>query len=172
MARRRCEGYRHLDEVVAWNRELMDATAAELALGTHADHARRRPLPGHRFDHRRRRCIAATRGKQLRVLWLDAHADFNTSEVTPSGNIHGMPVACLCGIGPDAADPLGRRMCPAMAPGDIRQIGIRSVDEGEKRLIKENGLDVYDMRYIDEVGMKRDHGGGAGRAWTTTPTCT
>jgi arginase len=93
-------------------------------------------------------------GKQLRVLWLDAHSDFNTHDVTPSGNIHGMPVACLCGIGPAALTELGGP-APAVRPSEIRQIGIRSVDPGEKRLIKEHALDVYDMRYIDEVGMKR-----------------
>jgi len=88
------------------------------------------------------------------VLWLDAHADFNTSQVTPSGNIHGMPVACLCGMGPRELTHLAGE-APAVRPDEIRQIGIRSVDEGEKRLVKEHGLDVYDMRYIDEVGMKR-----------------
>ncbi|HET8818248.1 MAG TPA: arginase, partial [Xanthomonadaceae bacterium] len=93
-------------------------------------------------------------GKQLLVLWLDAHADFNTHEITPSGNIHGMPVACLCGIGPEALTTLGGRS-PAIRPSEVRQIGIRSVDQGEKRLVKEHGLDVYDMRYIDEAGMKR-----------------
>jgi arginase len=72
----------------------------------------------------------------------------------PSGNIHGMPVACLCGLGPRELTHLGGSV-PAMQAGEIRQIGIRSVDEGEKRLVKEHGLDVYDMRYIDEVGMKR-----------------
>ena len=93
-------------------------------------------------------------GKRLRVVWLDAHSDFNTSAVTPSGNIHGMPVACLCGIGPDALTRLGRDF-PTMDARDLRQIGIRSVDAEEKRLIKDNGIDVYDMRYIDENGMKR-----------------
>ena len=147
------EGYRHLDEVVEWNRLAMDAVLAELRAG-------RMPilLGG---DH----CLGVgsitavakhcrDTGKQLRVLWLDAHADFNTSQVTPSGNIHGMPVACLCGIGPRELTELGGS-APAMRPDEIRQIGIRSVDEGEKRLVKEHGLDVYDMRYIDEVGMKR-----------------
>ena len=89
------------------------------------------------------------------MLWLDAHADFNTSEVTPSGNIHGMPVACLCGLGPRRADRTWAARRRRSRPAQIRQIGIRSVDEGEKRLVKEHGLDVYDMRYIDEVGMKR-----------------
>jgi arginase len=147
------DGYRHLEQVVAWNRLVMDAVGAELQ-------ANRLPilLGG---DH----CLgvgsitAVARhcretGKQLRVLWLDAHADFNTSQVTPSGNIHGMPVACLCGIGPDPLVHLGGS-APAIRPDQIRQIGIRSVDLGEKRLVKEYNLDIYDMRYIDEVGMKR-----------------
>ena len=97
---------------------------------------------------------ARAQGKKLRVLWLDAHADFNTSDITPSGNIHGMPVACLCGLGPEVLVNLGAPG-PALKPDEIRQIGIRSVDRGEKRLVKEHGLDIYDMRYIDEVGMRR-----------------
>ena len=93
-------------------------------------------------------------GRKLRILWLDAHADFNTSEVTPSGNVHGMPVACLCGNGPAELVQLGGS-APAIAPDTIRQIGIRSVDAGEKRLVRDAGLDIYDMRYIDEIGMRR-----------------
>jgi arginase len=93
-------------------------------------------------------------GKTLRILWLDAHADFNTHEVTPSGNVHGMPVACLCGVGPDALTGLGGSV-PSIRPDVIRQIGIRSVDEGERKLVHEHGLDIYDMRYIDEIGMKK-----------------
>jgi arginase len=147
------QGYRHLDEVVAWNRAVMDATAAELAqqrlpimLG--GDHCLAMGSITAVAQHCRRV------GKKLRVLWLDAHSDFNTSEVTPSGNIHGMPVACLCGIGPDALTRLGGQ-APAITPSMVRQIGIRSVDPEEKKLIKDHKVDVYDMRYIDEVGMKR-----------------
>ena len=147
------EGYRHLDEVVAWNQAVFDMSSRELAAG-------RMPimLGG---DH----CLAIgsiasvaaharAQGKKLRVLWLDAHADFNTSDITPSGNIHGMPVACLCGLGPEVLVNLGAPG-PALKPDEIRQIGIRSVDRGEKRLVKEHGLDIYDMRYIDEIGMRR-----------------
>jgi len=147
------DGYRHLPEVTEWNRVVMDAVSAELAAG-------RMPilLGG---DH----CLGVGSitavanhcrkvGKKLRVLWLDAHADFNTHTVTPSGNVHGMPVACLCGLGPRDLTHLGGN-APAVQADEIRQIGIRSVDEGEKRLVQEHGLDVYDMRYIDEVGMKR-----------------
>ena len=147
------EGYRHLPEVEAWNRAVMEAVLAELRGGRMpillgGDHC----LGLGSITAVARHCRET--GKKLRVLWLDAHADFNTNELTPSGNIHGMPVACLCGLGPRELTHLSGD-APAMQPGDIRQIGIRSVDEGEKRLVKEHGLDVYDMRYIDEVGMKR-----------------
>ena len=92
--------------------------------------------------------------RKLRVLWLDAHADFNTNQLTPSGNLHGMPVACLCGFGPQELIEIGGKV-PAISPKQVRQIGIRSVDPAEKRLVREHGLDIYDMRYIDEVGMKQ-----------------
>jgi arginase len=147
------DGYRHLDQVVAWNRLLMEAVERELDLGRMpivlgGDHC----LGVGSITAVARHCRKA--GKKLRVLWLDAHADFNTHEVTPSGNIHGMPVACLFGLGPAALVQLGGS-APALRAEEIRQIGIRSVDPGEKRLVKDHGLDIYDMRYIDEVGMRR-----------------
>jgi arginase len=147
------DGYRHLDAVVAWNRALMEAVEAELRTGRlpivlGGDHC----LGVGSITAVARHCRAT--GKKLRILWLDAHADFNTHEVTPSGNLHGMPVACLCGLGPEPLVRLGGD-APAIRPEQIRQIGIRSVDQGEKRLVKDYGLDIYDMRYIDEVGMKR-----------------
>ena len=146
-------GYRHLPEVVDWNRAVMDAVGAELGAGRMpillgGDHC----LGLGSITAVARHC--RERDLRLRVLWLDAHADFNTSRVTPSGNIHGMPVACLCGIGPDELTRLGGD-APALQASEIRQIGIRSVDPEEKRLIKQHGIDVYDMRYIDENGMKR-----------------
>ena len=147
------DGYRHLDQVVAWNRLVMDAVRAaldggELPILLGGDHC----LGLGSITAVANWCRA--NGKQLRVLWLDAHADFNTHTVTPSGNVHGMPVACLCGLGPESLTTLGGP-APAMNAADIRQIGIRSVDAGEKQLVKEYGLDIYDMRYIDEIGMKR-----------------
>jgi arginase len=145
-------GYRHLPEVAAWNRALHDATLGQLqqhrlpiVLG--GDHC----LGLGSISAVARHCKAT--GKKLRVLWLDAHADFNTATLTPSGNLHGMPVACLCGHGPaelvDMGGP-GHRL----SPKDIRQIGIRSVDEGEKRMLAEWGIEVFDMRHIDEMGMR------------------
>ena len=108
-----------------------------------------------RFSAVARHCVEA--GKKLRVLWLDAHADFNTSALTPSGNVHGMPVACLCGFGPAELTQLAHMPGggPALHPSQIRQIGIRSVDAGEKRFVHEQGLEVFDMRAIDEVGMRQ-----------------
>jgi arginase len=146
-------GYRHLGEVVAWNRLVMDAVRASLEAGElpvllGGDHC----LGLGSITAVARWCAAE--GKTLRVLWLDAHADFNTDEVTPSGNIHGMPVACLCGVGPEALTHLGGS-APALRASDLRQVGIRSVDAGEKQLVKEHGIDIYDMRYIDEIGMRR-----------------
>jgi len=145
-------GYRHLDEVVAWNRALHEAVYAELQLGRlpmvlGGDHC----LGIGSISAVARHCRDS--GKQLRVLWLDAHADFNTNTLTPSGNIHGMPVACLCGFGPQALIEIGGQV-PAIDPQWVRQIGIRSVDQGEKRFVHEQGLEVFDMRYIDEMGMR------------------
>lgn len=146
------DGYRHLDEVVAWNRAVHEAVHGELQQGRMpillgGDHC----LGLGSISAVARHCRET--GKKLRVLWLDAHADFNTNQLTPSGNIHGMPVACLCGFGPQALIEIGGHV-PAISPKWIRQIGIRSVDEGEKRFVHEQDLEVFDMRYIDEMGMR------------------
>jgi arginase len=145
-------GYRHLPEVVAWNRTVHEAVHAELALDRlpillGGDHC----LGIGSISAVARHCRET--GKKLRVLWLDAHADFNTHVLTPSGNIHGMPMACLCGHGPQALIEIGGHV-PAISPKWVRQIGIRSVDAGEKRFVHEQELDVFDMRFIDEMGMR------------------
>jgi arginase len=147
------DGYRHLHQVVEWNRRVMQAVAAELVAGRvpimlGGDHCLAIGSIGAVARHCRER------GKKLRVLWLDAHADFNTSTITPSGNIHGMPVSCLCGYGPRELTELGGA-APMLDKDTIRQIGIRSVDAGERRLVRDVGLHIFDMRYIDEIGMKR-----------------
>ncbi|MCO5976811.1 arginase [Ideonella oryzae] len=146
------DGYRHLPEVAAWNRLVHDAVYEELTDGRMpvllgGDHC----LGLGSISAVARHCRDT--GKKLRVLWLDAHADFNTSALTPSGNIHGMPVACLCGFGPRELIEIGGQV-PAISPKWVRQIGIRSVDPGEKRFVHEQGLEVFDMRYIDEMGMR------------------
>ncbi|MEO8022754.1 arginase [Polaromonas sp.] len=146
-------GYRHLHEVATWNRTVHEAVFQSLAQGhlpilLGGDHC----LGIGSISAVARHCRQS--GKKLRVLWLDAHADFNTSELTPTGNVHGMPVAILCGHGPAELTGIGGT-APAMNPAEVRQIGIRSVDEGEKRFLRQSGLEVFDMRYIDEMGMKR-----------------
>ena len=146
------DGYRHLAEVVQWNRTVHEAMYQELKLGMlpillGGDHC----LGIGSISAVARHC--RENGKKLRVLWLDAHADFNTSTLTPSGNTHGMPVACLCGFGPQELIEIGGTV-PAISPKILRLIGIRSVDVGEKRLVHDQDLEVFDMRFIDEMGMR------------------
>jgi arginase len=148
--------YRHLPEVVAWNRALHEAVHAELV-------AQRLPvvLGG---DH----CLgigsisAVARycrdaGRKLRILWLDAHTDFNTAAISPSGNLHGMPLACLCGYGPPELAAIGG-VAPAIRPEWLRLVGIRSVDAEEARFVDQQGLEVYDMRRLDEIGVREAMG--------------
>ncbi len=147
------DGYRHLAEVRRWNLSVHDAVRGELQAGRlpillGGDHS----LSIGSISAVARHCRESSR--PLRILWLDAHADFNTSALTPSGNLHGMPVAILCGHGPRELTEIGGT-APAIDPRVIRQIGIRSVDQGEKRFVHESNLDVFDMRYVDEVGMRR-----------------
>ncbi len=147
------QGYRHLAQVERWNRSVHDAVFAELRLNRlpillGGDHS----LSIGSISAVARRCREL--GKKLRVLWLDAHADFNTSELSPSGNIHGMPLACLCGFGPRELLDIGGSS-PTLSPSCVRQIGVRSVDAGEKRFVHEQGLEVFDMRYVDEMGMRQ-----------------
>jgi arginase len=148
-------GYRHLSEVWEWNQAAFGAVGQALQEGglpilLGGDHC----LAMGSISAVSRHCRRT--GQKLRVLWLDAHADFNTCELTPSGNLHGMPVAVLCGHGPSELVGLGGFSAtdPALKPKSVRQIGIRSVDPGEKRFVHEQGLEVFDMRFIDEMGMR------------------
>jgi arginase len=146
------KGYRNLAEVAAWNVEVHDAVYRELK------HDRLPILLG--GDHSlsigsisavARHCRDSRR--PLRVLWIDAHTDFNTCELSPSGSLHGMPLACLCGFGPRELVEVGG-WTPAIDPRWVRQIGIRSVDPGERRFVHEQELEVFDMRSIDEMGVR------------------
>jgi hypothetical protein len=92
--------------------------------------------------------------KPLRVLWLDAHTDFNTQELSPSGSLHGMPLSCLCGFGPRELLQIGGAT-PAISAKWVRQVGIRSVDTGERRFVHEQQLEVFDMRFIDAMGVRQ-----------------
>jgi arginase len=145
-------GLRHLDEVVAWNRSVFGAVDDVLAAGDipllmGGDHC----LAIGSISAIARHC--RQQGKVLRVIWLDAHSDVNTAASSPSGNMHGMPVACLLGHGaPELTGWSGERA--ALTAGDIDFIGIRSVDAEEKQAIRQLGLQVFDMRHIDEHGMR------------------
>jgi arginase len=146
-------GYRNLPEVAAWNREVHHAVYRELSadrlpilLG--GDHS----LSIGSISAVARHC--REHDKPLRVLWLDAHADFNTRELSPTGSLHGMPVSTLCGFGPQELLQIGGKT-PALNPQWVRQIGIRSVDAGERRFLHEQELAVFDMRYIDEIGVRK-----------------
>jgi arginase len=93
-------------------------------------------------------------GKKIGLLWIDAHADMNTPETSPSGNVHGMPLAALLGLGPNA---LGRILNgeTKVAPENCVIIGVRDIDATEKANITRAGVqEVYTMRDIDERGMR------------------
>jgi len=98
--------------------------------------------------------VARTEGKKVGLLWVDAHGDINTPDTSPSGNIHGMPVAALLGFGPPELTGIGG---PAnkVEPRNVALIGIRSLDEGEKRRLKETGVQVHTMSDIDRHGIHR-----------------
>jgi len=87
------------------------------------------------------------------LIWLDAHADMNTPESSPSGNVHGMPLACVVGIGPpELTGLLG--YSPKIAPGHAVIVGLRDVDKTEKPQVRESGVHAFTMRDIDERGLR------------------
>ncbi len=92
-------------------------------------------------------------GRRIGLLWLDAHGDMNTPEISPSGNIHGMPLAALVGQGaPELTELAGFR--PILEPRNVALVGIRDLDHREQRLIKQTGVHVFTMRDVDERGMR------------------
>ena len=93
----------------------------------------------------------AARGRRVGVGWVAAHADFNTPETSPSGNVHGMPLAVLSGLG----HPRLTEVFRAVDPKDVVLVGVRSLDPGEKRLLKEAGVRVYTMHEVDRLGVAR-----------------
>ena len=146
-------GYRNLAQVTAWNLEVHDAVYRELREGRlpillGGDHC----LSIGSISAVARHC--RDQSKSLRVLWLDAHTDFNIRELSPSGSLHGMPVSCLCGFGPRELVQIGGAS-PAIKPQWVRQGGRLSVERGERRFVNEQELEVFDMRCIDELGMRK-----------------
>jgi arginase len=92
-------------------------------------------------------------GKKLGLIWIDAHADMNTPEVSPSGNIHGMPLACVVGLGPRELTHI-YDFAPKVDPKNVVLIGLRSVDAEERKIVKKSGVRAYTMREIDERGLR------------------
>jgi arginase len=94
------------------------------------------------------------RDQPIGLIWVDAHTDMNTPETSPSGNIHGMPVACLLGLGPQELAGIGGP-APKLRPEHVVLLGIRSVDPTERELVRSSGVHVFTMRDIDEHGARR-----------------
>jgi len=93
-----------------------------------------------------------TRGK-VGMLWIDAHADMNTPDSSPSGNVHGMPLACCAGVGPEELVRLFG-YAPKVDPANIALVGIRDLDQEERMTVRATGVQAFTMRDIDERGMR------------------
>jgi arginase len=93
------------------------------------------------------------RSQHVGLIWLDAHADMNTPDTSPSGNIHGMPLACLLGMGPEPLTNL-QGFRPKLAPANTVIVGLRDVDLTERPHVRESGVHAYTMRDIDERGLR------------------
>src|ERR1051326_4339365 len=94
------------------------------------------------------------RGQKIGLIWLDAHADMNTPESSPSGNVHGMPLACIVGTGPpELTEIFGYK--PKVAPANTVIVGLRDVDQMEKPHVRQSGVRAFTMRDIDERGLRR-----------------
>jgi arginase len=95
-----------------------------------------------------------SRHRRIGVIWVDAHTDFNTVETSPSGNIHGMPLAVLCGLGDPRLVDVGWPGAKGR-PEDVVIVGARSVDQGERELLRRLGVAVYTMKEVDRLGLAR-----------------
>lgn len=99
-----------------------------------------------------RRCRMLKR--PLWVLWLDAHADFNTFATTPTGNLHGMPAAVICGVGDKRLLGLGNER-PMVEPSRVWMLGVRAIDTGEQALLQASAVRVYPMREVRRCGLDK-----------------
>jgi arginase len=141
---------RNLDEITGWVRAIHDRAYALSAAGIPVFMGGDHSLSMGSISGIARRC--AETGRPLAVLWLDAHADYNTPATTPSGNMHGMSVAFL--TGDEALAPLlGDRPLHPIDPRAVHLFGVRSVDRDERVLLAQHGVDVIDMRALDEEGV-------------------
>jgi arginase len=142
---------RFLPEIAGWARVLSDRAHALMSQGTlpiflGGDHS----LSMGSVNGVLRHCREA--GRELFVLWLDAHTDFNTPATTPSGNMHGMSAALLCGE-PGLDDVFGTEPRERLDPKNLTIFGARSIDREERALLRRRGVEVFDMRLIDEYGV-------------------
>ncbi|MBL8733626.1 MAG: arginase [Planctomycetes bacterium] len=93
------------------------------------------------------------RGQKIGLIWVDAHGDMNTPDISPTGNIHGMPLATNIGMGHPLLVEMGG-FKPKVEPRNVCLIGIRDIDEIERKVIRESGVHAYTMRDVDERGMR------------------
>ncbi len=93
------------------------------------------------------------KGQKIGLIWVDAHADMNTPDSSPSGNVHGMPLACCVGIGPPELTNIGGH-APYVDPRNVALVGIRSVDRPEREHVRKSGVSAFTMRDIDERGLR------------------
>jgi arginase len=98
--------------------------------------------------------FAQRQGKKLGLIWIDAHGDINTPESSPSGNIHGMPLAALLGFGASGLTSIAGTS-PKVDASNVALVGVRSLDSGEKKRLKETGVQVHTMSDIDRHGVDR-----------------
>jgi len=142
---------RFLPEIAGWARVLSDRAYALMRQGVlpiflGGDHS----LSMGSVNGVLRHCREA--GRELFVLWLDAHTDFNTPATTPSGNMHGMSAALLCGE-PGLDDVFGSEPRERLDPKNLTILGARSIDREERALLRRRGVEVFDMRLVDEYGV-------------------
>lgn len=143
------ENHKYLDQVVDANALLAEAVSREMEEGRFplvlgGDHSIAMGTIAGVAKHKR----------NLGVIWFDAHGDLNTGETSPSGNIHGMPLAASLGMGHSRLVNIGG-YAPKIKPENVVVIGARDLDPGERVLIKEQGIKVYTMHEIDRLGMAK-----------------
>ncbi|MBL6929201.1 MAG: arginase [Rhodospirillales bacterium] len=151
LARSENQGYQHLMDVAEWCEMVRGAVVISLQNGKFpvvlgGDHSL---AIGSVCGVAK---VCQEKEMPLSVLWLDAHADFNTAETSSSGNIHGMPVAVLANRGAPELIRLGHK-APVIDTSNLFQVGIRSIDLLEREAVIDEGIAIFDMRCIDERGM-------------------
>lgn len=144
-------GLRNLAEVAGWARVLAAETQAALGRGETpallgGDHSLSMGSVAGAAAH------WARQGRPFFVLWLDAHGDFNTPDTSPSGNMHGMPMALVCGE-PGFEPVFGGPPPGLVDPARVHMLGLRSIDRDERRVLRDRGVHLGDMRQIDEFGV-------------------